>query len=204
MLQRQNITIFLPSKPQGKPKNAGVGSLSLLQQIFLTQGSNHGLLICRWILYQLSYQGNIYIYIYIYLFFFSFKKFALSLVFETCCFKYIVSFLVVYRGSTKSISYIICSPPNARRFLWFHCVFFTIHPHKCSTDIFFWVFLFGCLFYAGLDTSRYTSVILLIAVLYLRYKIFLRKSIHWILLSSLLLVILRQINPHMKKLLPSC
>ena len=45
--------------PQGKPKNTGVGSLSLLQQIFLTQGSNQGLLHCRQILYQLSYQKPI-------------------------------------------------------------------------------------------------------------------------------------------------
>ena len=35
-----------------------VGSLSLLQRIFPTQESNQGLLRCRWILYQLSYQGN--------------------------------------------------------------------------------------------------------------------------------------------------
>ena len=35
-------------------QNTGVGSLSLLQQIFLTQKSNRGLLHCRWILYQLS------------------------------------------------------------------------------------------------------------------------------------------------------
>ena len=48
----------LPAEPQGKPKNTGVGSLSLLQQIFLTQESNWGLLHCRWILYQLSYQGS--------------------------------------------------------------------------------------------------------------------------------------------------
>ena len=33
-------------------KNTGVGSLSLLQGIFLTQESNWGLLHCRWILYQ--------------------------------------------------------------------------------------------------------------------------------------------------------
>ena len=39
-------------------QNTGVGSLSLLQGIFLTQGSNWGLLNCRWILYQLSCQGN--------------------------------------------------------------------------------------------------------------------------------------------------
>jgi len=32
----------LPAKPQGKPNNTGVGSLSLLQQIFLTQELNWG------------------------------------------------------------------------------------------------------------------------------------------------------------------
>ena len=48
----------LPSEPQAKPKNTGVGSLSLLQQIFLTQEWNWGLLHCRWIPYQLSYQGS--------------------------------------------------------------------------------------------------------------------------------------------------
>ena len=39
-------------------QNTGVGSLFLFQQIFLTQGSNQGLLHCRRILYQLSYQGS--------------------------------------------------------------------------------------------------------------------------------------------------
>ena len=39
-------------------QNTGVGNLSLLQGIFLTQESNRGLLICRQILYQLSYQGS--------------------------------------------------------------------------------------------------------------------------------------------------
>ena len=48
----------LPSEPPGKPKNTGVGSLSLLQQTFLTQESNWGLLHCRRILYQLSNQGS--------------------------------------------------------------------------------------------------------------------------------------------------
>ena len=48
----------LPTEPQGKPKNTGVGSLSLLQWIFLPQESNPGLLQCRWILYQLSYHGS--------------------------------------------------------------------------------------------------------------------------------------------------
>ena len=48
----------LPAELQGKPKNTGVDSLSLLQWIFLTQESNQGLLHCRQILYQLSYQGS--------------------------------------------------------------------------------------------------------------------------------------------------
>ena len=39
-------------------QNTRVGSLSLLQAIFPTQGSNPGLPHCRWILYQLSYQGS--------------------------------------------------------------------------------------------------------------------------------------------------
>ena len=48
----------LPAEPQGKPKNTGVGSLSLLQWIFPTWESNQGLLHCKWILNQLSYQGG--------------------------------------------------------------------------------------------------------------------------------------------------
>ena len=39
-------------------QNTGVGSLSLLQGIFPTQGSNRGLLPCSWILYQQSSQGS--------------------------------------------------------------------------------------------------------------------------------------------------
>ena len=46
------------AEPPGKPKNTGVGSLSLLQGIFPTQESTQGLLCCRGILYQLSYQGS--------------------------------------------------------------------------------------------------------------------------------------------------
>ena len=49
----------LPAEPPGKPKNTGVGSLSLLQWIFLTQEWNWGLLYCRQSLYQLSYQGSL-------------------------------------------------------------------------------------------------------------------------------------------------
>ena len=49
-------TIYSPWNFPGQ--NIGVGSLSLLQGIFPTQGLNPGLLHCRWILYQLSYQGS--------------------------------------------------------------------------------------------------------------------------------------------------
>ena len=65
---------FLSAEPQGKPhnlwphglyrpwnspgQNTGLGSLSLLQGIFPTQGLNPGLPHCRRILYQLSQQGK--------------------------------------------------------------------------------------------------------------------------------------------------
>ena len=48
----------LPAEPWGKCKNTGVGSPSLLQMIFPTQESNWCLPHCRWIHYQLRYQGN--------------------------------------------------------------------------------------------------------------------------------------------------
>ena len=50
--------VSLPAELPRKLKNTGVGSLSPLQGIFLTQESNWGLLHCRWILYQLTYQGS--------------------------------------------------------------------------------------------------------------------------------------------------
>ena len=52
----------LPAEPPGKPKNAGVGGLSLLQGIFPTQEANQGLLQCRQILCQLSYQRSPFMY----------------------------------------------------------------------------------------------------------------------------------------------
>ena len=44
--------LYIPWNTPGQ--STGVGSLSLLQGIFPTQGSNPGLLHCRRILYQLS------------------------------------------------------------------------------------------------------------------------------------------------------
>ena len=49
---------YLLAEPQGKPKNTGVSSLFLLQQIFQSQELKWGLLYCRQILYQLSYQDS--------------------------------------------------------------------------------------------------------------------------------------------------
>ena len=48
--------LYSPGTSPGQ--NNGVGSLSLLQGIFPTQGSNPGLPYCRWILYQLSHKGS--------------------------------------------------------------------------------------------------------------------------------------------------
>ena len=45
-------------RPNSPGQNTGVGSPSLLQGIFPTQGSNPGLLHCRQILYQLSHKGS--------------------------------------------------------------------------------------------------------------------------------------------------
>ena len=48
--------LYSPGNSPGQ--NTGMGSLSLLQGIFPTQGSNPGLLHCRWILYWLSHKGS--------------------------------------------------------------------------------------------------------------------------------------------------
>ena len=52
----QPAKLLSPWNSQGK--NTGVGSHSLLQGIFLTQGSNCHLLHCRQIHYHLSHQGS--------------------------------------------------------------------------------------------------------------------------------------------------
>ena len=52
----QSARLLFPWNSAGK--NTGVGSHSLLQGIFLTQGWNLGLLHCRQILYHLSHQGS--------------------------------------------------------------------------------------------------------------------------------------------------
>ena len=51
----------LPAEPRGKFTNTGVGSLSILQGIFPSKGSNLGLLHCRLILHYLRHQGPVFI-----------------------------------------------------------------------------------------------------------------------------------------------
>ena len=56
---RLSVTPWTVYSPWNSPgQNTGVGSLSLLQEIFPTQGLNPGLLHCRQILYQLSHRGS--------------------------------------------------------------------------------------------------------------------------------------------------
>ena len=86
----------LPAEPQEQPKNTGVGSLSLLQGIFLTPKLNRGHLHRRQILYQLIYQGSpyfmhiIYTYICIYTHIYIIHVFALVILpeFYTICWKF--------------------------------------------------------------------------------------------------------------------
>ena len=52
----QALGLYTPWNSLGQ--NTGVGSLSLLQRIFPTQGLNPGLPHCKWILYQLSHKGS--------------------------------------------------------------------------------------------------------------------------------------------------
>ena len=49
------MDLYSPWSSPGQ--NTGVGSLSLLQGIFPTEGSNPSLLFCRWILYGVSHRG---------------------------------------------------------------------------------------------------------------------------------------------------
>ena len=53
----QPVSLLCPWDSPGK--NSGVSCHFLLQRIFLTQGSNLGLLHCRQIVYRLSHQGNL-------------------------------------------------------------------------------------------------------------------------------------------------
>ena len=59
---RPTLCDFEPTRllcPWDSPgKSTGTDCHFLLQGIFLTQGSNQGLLYCRWILYQLGYLGS--------------------------------------------------------------------------------------------------------------------------------------------------
>ena len=58
-LSRVPLFVTPWNSPLNSPgQNTGVGSCSLLQGIFPTQGSNPGIPHCQWILHQLSHQGS--------------------------------------------------------------------------------------------------------------------------------------------------
>ena len=53
-----SVTLWIIQSMEVSSQITGVGTHSLLQGIFLTQGSNPGLLHCRQILYQLNHQRS--------------------------------------------------------------------------------------------------------------------------------------------------
>ena len=55
-LRPRGLIQYSPWNSPGQ--NTGAGGLSLLQEIFPTQGLNPGLMHCRWIHYQLSHKGS--------------------------------------------------------------------------------------------------------------------------------------------------
>ena len=58
LLESESHSVMLYSTGNSPGQNTGVDSISLLQGIFPTQELNQGLLNCRQILYQVSYQGS--------------------------------------------------------------------------------------------------------------------------------------------------
>ena len=108
-----NAGRFFTSWATREDKNTGVGILSLLQQIFLTQELSQGLLHCRQILYQLSYLGNIY-----------FNSLLASVITAFICIKIIKIYIKYLNIET----YLICprpdSPPPPKKSLsssWIAC-----------------------------------------------------------------------------------
>ena len=112
---------YLLSEPPGKPINPGVGSLSLFPGISLTQESNPGLLHCRWILYQLSYQGSPTSYLVI-----TFKQFFII----------IITFWLLFLNMILSLFYLkISKILKITNILTFPFLFFkhnTYSPHHGS------------------------------------------------------------------------
>ena len=91
----------LPAEPQGKPRNIGMG-ISLLQWIFPTEELNPGLLHCRQILYQLSYERSpLFL-----------KPTGLSLKccsqFHNCSLKHILNIFILYSVSDSSKIWSLC------------------------------------------------------------------------------------------------
>ena len=62
-IRKEEVKLTLFSDYMITSKNTGVGSHSVLQGIFLTQGSNPGLPHYRQILYHMSHQGRLILYL---------------------------------------------------------------------------------------------------------------------------------------------
>ena len=93
-------------------KNTGMGCHFLLQEIFLTQESNPGLLHCRWILNQLSYKGSL-----------KFRQYVLSNTLHSILqkFKPHTTFMKVCRWFLSFFLSFLAQTFNFWRFFWFVC-----------------------------------------------------------------------------------
>ena len=107
-------------------QNTGVGSLSLLQGIFPTQGSNLGLLHCRQILYQLCQKGSPWDFI------------LLPGVEVICCSWHIQSWLLLFSDMTlltRGAPWWEFSPCGSKEAGWDP----PHRPHTWETSAFWWL-----------------------------------------------------------------
>ena len=108
-------------------KNTEVGSLSLLQGIFPIQELNWGLLHCRWILYQLSFQGSMYVCVYIYIY--------TTTTIYVCVCVYIYIYTYTHMHNNNNICVCMCIHTHILLLL-FSCwvVSDSLWPHELQND----------------------------------------------------------------------
>ena len=147
-------------------KNIWVGSCTLLQEIFPTQGSNPGLLDCRHILYCLSHKGNPYTFLnFLYNYFKSLYKNPIVLLSENIFF-FLKSTLKLYLLTPLSIFLCLCvlgfhlSWPNESAKKYF--LFFKWNSHFSFIDvifplIFLWILLPGRIKVCWLSGSSFEA-----------------------------------------------
>ena len=105
--------------PCSSGKNAGGDSLSFLQEIFLTQGSNPGLPHSRGILYRLSHQGSM-----------DHKVCVLTQVSDSATPS--LKALLVY-SRLQQRPWWFCSNPNRFRSLWSHAHHFSVQQSLAAS-----------------------------------------------------------------------